>query len=178
VSGRWPVGLRLVHWLTAALVAVTIPLAWRAQALTEIDTDRAEALIGLHILIGLALFALTIIRLAIRRRAVSPPPAAAGPLARHAAAAMAAALYALLLLMPVTGVLKLAMSGLGVSAFGMEIVPSLGHLPAVARTLNATHALAAKLLIALVVAHAAMAIMHRRITGRPVLHRMFFAVRR
>jgi cytochrome b561 len=178
VSERWPAGLRLVHWLTAALILVTVPLAWRAAALTEIDTDRAEALIGLHMLIGLAILGLTLLRLGLRAAGPAPPPIARGPLLRHAAAATTIALYALLLLMPASGMLKLALSGLGVEIFGVEIVPSLGRFPAVAKALNALHARAAYLLIALALAHAAMGLLHRRIAGHSVLQRIGFAARR
>jgi cytochrome b561 len=171
VTERWPLALRLLHWTTAIILLVTIPVVYAAMALTEIDTDRAEALASLHILLGLAILVLTLTRLAARYLLPRPAPAAKG-LPRLLAGIATVSLYVLLLALPITGILKLALSGLDVSAFGVTLIPSGPRSPALARTLNVAHAWLAKGLIALVLAHAAAAILHRPLFGRTIIRRM------
>ena len=169
---RWPGPIRVLHWATAVLVVVTIPAIYLAQALTEERTDAAEHLASLHILLGLIILAATLLRLALRIALPAPPPAGPGLLLRRLAALATAAFYTLLLAIPTTGILKLTLSGLDVSAFGVVLVPSPWRAPALARWLNRAHEWLANALMALAVAHAAMAVLHRRITGAAVMPRI------
>ena len=59
-----------------------MPPSVRAQALTESDTDRAEALVGLHILLRACAPGATLVRLALRAGLPAPPPPAASCCAR------------------------------------------------------------------------------------------------
>lgn len=170
MSERWPGPIRLIHWATALFALVTIPAAFAAEALAEIDMDRAEALASLHILIGLAILALTLVRLACRARL--PAPDTAPGWSRRLAGLRSALLYALLLALPATGILKLTLSGLDVSAFGVTLIPSFETAPALARGLNLAHAWLGKAFIALALLHAAAALLPRGGRGRPTLGRM------
>ena len=74
--------------------------------------------------------------------------------------------------LPLTGILKLTLSGLDVAVFGAVLVPSLWRAPDMARWLNRVHEWLAMALIGLVVLHAAAALLHRRLTGLSVIRRM------
>jgi cytochrome b561 len=157
MAGRWPALIRFLHWTTAVLALVMIPAAFAAQALTEVDTDRAEMLVGLHMLAGLVILVLTLARLSARlvlpRRRL--------PRARLLAVLAGlrtAAFYALLLALPLTGVLKLTLSGLDVAPFGVTLIPAGDTAPALARQLNAAHAVMGKAFIALALVHIAAAL--------------------
>src|SRR5262245_2229075 len=99
------------------------------MALTEIDTDRAEALASLHMLCGLCLLVLTLLRLGLRLALPAPPPVPDHLALRRAAALVTVLLYLLLIALPVTGILKLTLSGLDVTIFGLVLVPSLWRAP-------------------------------------------------
>ena len=153
MSRRWPRTLRLLHWLTAALVATMIPAVLAAQALTEIDTDRAEQLVGLHMLCGLGVFVLTVPRLVIRLFVEAPPPLETAPLLRAASRLRSPAFYALLLVIPLTGIFKLTLSGLDVTAFGRTLIRAGQTSPDLARWLNTAHAWLAWTFLALILLH-------------------------
>ena len=153
MSRRWPRALRLLHWLTAALVAIMIPAVLAAQALTETDTERAEQLIGLHMLCGLGVFALTVPRLTIRLVVEAPPPLETAPLLRAASRLRSPIFYALLLVIPLTGIFKLTLSGLDVMAFGQTLIRSGKTSPDLARWLNMAHAWLAWTFLALILLH-------------------------
>ena len=99
-----------LHWTIAVLVVLQIVLHDSIIAVyaagrgigtaTEIDLFLAD----LHVAFGIAVFALALLRVALRvRRGVPPPPQDEHPALRMAAQATHLALYALILLMPVTG---------------------------------------------------------------------------
>ena len=160
MSRRWPRSLRLLHWLTVTLVAVMVPAVLAAQALTETATDRAEQLVGVHILCGLGVFALTLPRLAIRLWTTAPPSLEAAPPLRALAGLRAPVFYTLLLAIPLTGIFKLTLSGLDVMAFGRTLIRAGQTLPGLARELNTAHAWLAWSFLALVLLHICWAVWH------------------
>ncbi len=127
-----------------------------------------------HLSLGALVFALTLLRLGLRlSSAALPPPAAMTPAARRAARLVQAALYALLILLPVSGYLKLAALGFQVVLFGVLPLPPLPFDPAVAAAARALHVAAAALLGLLLMGHIGAAVFHARLFGQPVLARMF-----
>jgi len=154
---RWPWPLRVLHWLTAGLVAVMVPAALAAQALTETATDRAEDLVSLHILCGLAVLALTLVRLALRLYFATSQTTPPAPVLARLRSIL---FYALLLVLPLTGIFKLILSGLDVMAFGHSLIAAGGHAPDLARRLNSAHAWLAWSLLALIALHASAALWH------------------
>jgi cytochrome b561 len=162
LSESWPAPVRWIHWTSAVLLALTVPAALLAQALTETWTDAAEALISGHILAGLALLVLTTARISARIVFARPSPLP-GPAWLHIAHGLrSTAFYALLCAIPVTGILKLTLSGLDVSAFGVVLLPAGEPVLPLARASSRTHQVLAYLLIALASLHAGAALLGRR----------------
>jgi cytochrome b561 len=172
LTGKWALPVRAIHWATALLAAVMIPCAYAAQALTESDTERAETLVGIHIAAGLSILVLTVARLAARLALPSPLPADDRGWPRLATGIVSALFYTLLVALPLTGILKLTLSGLDVSALGMAIVPAGDIAPQAARIAKTAHEWLGKIFIALALVHAAAALLHRRFFGTTVLQRM------
>jgi cytochrome b561 len=172
LTTRWALLLRVIHWITAALAVVTIPAVFAAQALVETDTDRAEMLVGVHVVAGLAILGLTLVRLGSRLFQPAPRPVDGPPWRRRIVTWVTISFYALLLALPLTGILKLTLSGLDVSAFGMALIPAGETAPALSRALKTAHEWLGKAFIALALVHMAGAMLHRRLFGTAVIRRM------
>jgi cytochrome b561 len=172
VIARWSLPLRLIHWTTAALALVAIPAVFAAQALAEINTPLAERLAELHMACGIAILVLTLARLSLRLVIPAPPPPARPIWGRILVGAGTVAFYALLISLPLSGLLKLTLSGFDVDVFDVPILAAGAPLPEAARLLNRFHELAGLAFIAAALLHAMAALAHERLFGSPVLRRM------
>jgi cytochrome b561 len=117
-------GLRLLHWLMAALIFVGLPLGVWASLVPR-GPQRSEILF-FHKSIGMTVLCLVALR--IVWRLISGAPAYAEPLGRltHAAARSAhIGLYALMIAMPVSGYLSSNGAGTVVPWFGLFTFPHL-----------------------------------------------------
>lgn len=98
-----------LHWTVAVLVVAQIVLhdgieaAYAAGRGVGTATESDLFLADLHVAFGIAVFALALMRVALRVRRGAPPPPDEHPALRIAARATHFALYALILGMPVTG---------------------------------------------------------------------------
>lgn len=143
-----------LHWGTALLV----PLAWLthdgAEDAFDAMRDGAAAALPLHAWLGLAVLALTLVRLALRLTRGAPPPPAADPQPQRLAAAWVHRLiYALLLLVP---------------AGGLAMWLTAERTP---------HGLMANLLMVLALGHAAVALFHHYVRRDGLILRMMRAER-
>lgn len=100
-ASRYPLALRALHWLVAALVAVQLLLGWAAERLD--DRQVAAALLHAHFQLGVIVLALVLARLALRLVLRVPVTHATPGWERRAATCVHGALYALLLLLPTSG---------------------------------------------------------------------------
>lgn len=161
---------RIFHWLMALLVV------WQGLKIFDrIDDGEhwvGQTLVPWHISIGTLVLVLVVFRIAWalknrHRRPPAPPPPMLGFLARSGHVA----LYAGMVLMPLTGISLMIGNGYGLTAFGIEIVPSGGELPWLA-DIGTLHPPIAWLLLALIVGHVVMALVHHFIRKDGVLRRM------
>ncbi|MDF0603187.1 cytochrome b/b6 domain-containing protein [Psychromarinibacter sp. C21-152] len=148
---RLQIGL---HWAIALLIAG----AWFTHEQMEREPGRSEPdglMIGpmpLHVALGLAVFALLLVRIVHRAmRGVPEPVAGTPPLARRAAEWGHRLLYALMLAAPLAGMAR---------AFG-GIEPA-GEL----------HEMLATALVLVALAHAAVAVFHQAVLRDGTLSRM------
>lgn len=167
---------RACHWLTAALLLAIVPLG---LTMGELPRGRLQnAFFLTHESLGLTVFGLTALRLLWRLARPPLPASALGPLERRASGAVHALLYLLLLLMPVTGYLFVAFSGIGLRYFGLVEVPALvAKAKPRADFALFVHANLQWAIYALVAIHVAAALYHHR-RGDGVLLRMLPARRR
>ena len=173
-ADRYPLALRLLHGATAALVVGQVLLAAVNAAVYEQNPAFAERVVQAHLSLGAVVFCVTGIRLVWRLSVPLPAlPGAMSKLARAAARAVHALLYALLLVLPVSGYVKLAALGYQVLLFGILPLPVLPFDPVLAASAKALHAGSALLLGLLIAGHIGAAVFHRWLFGQPVLARMF-----
>jgi cytochrome b561 len=158
----YPLMIKIVHWLTAALVLCLIPLGVSLDYLPE-GAIRNQGYF-LHKSLGALVLLLTLLRIGLRVGLGAPAPAAV--LTRFesfAAQAAHAALYGLLLFMPLIGWLGASAFGAPADFFGLFELPQLVSKDmALAKTCFRLHTIGAILLSATLVAHIGGAILHMR----------------
>lgn len=167
---------RRLHWLTAALVFIMLPLgvymSYRGNTLNLWDAT-TNRLYSLHKLLGVFILFLVIYRLIYRVRNGAPPDEPSLELWQKAAAhATHWGLYALLILVPLGG-------WIGVSLYGARDIFGLFSLPALTAQDQAAasrifflHMLGAFAIAGMVGAHIGAALFHHIIRKDGVLRRM------
>lgn len=165
---------RAMHWIVAAAVLMMIP-AGIVMIQEGIPRSLQDTLFLFHKNTGVLLFPLILVRLAYRLRHPAPPlPASMPGWQRRAAGASHAALYALLIVMPVSGFVRVRAGG-----FPIELLDSLGAGPWLARSeavagfAKGVHASGALALIAILVVHVGAALHHAVIRRDGVWQRMW-----
>jgi cytochrome b561 len=158
----WPPSLRLAHWLSAVLVVVALGLGTCMVALVHNPGERFE-LTQTHKSIGIAILALTVLRLCLRGLTRAPKPEPAARPLLFAAKAAHVALYALLLLMPLSGWLMATTTPVRVPTFvfGLFALPyPLAPDLATYGLAHASHVVLGSLLASLIVLHIGAALVH------------------
>ena len=170
----YPRPLRLLHWTTALLVAAQAGLALANALVYERRPILAETVVQAHLSLGVLIFALTLLRLAVRATKACPAlPDDMAPPMRFAAHAVHATLYVLLLVLPVSGYVKLAALGFEIIVFGLLPLPALAVDPDLAALARSIHTGAAIALGVLLTGHIGAAVFHKVLIGGPVLQRMY-----
>lgn len=162
---------RLLHWTMAALILAQIPLGLQ---IATMQLGLANLwLFGLHKTIGFVALILVLIRLVWHR--ISPPPLPLGDarsLPNRAARAVHALIYTCLLIIPISGWVASAATGLDVVIFNQITLPAIAPVSeAWENTGFLIHNATTKLLMALLAAHIAGAAL-RAVKGDGTLSRM------
>lgn len=169
---RWPA--RLLHWTMAALVLAMLA-AGVLMVQGGVDRATQNALFLFHKNVGVVLFVLILVRLVYRwRHRPAPLPADVPAWQRRGAALSHGALYALLVIMPVTGYVRVKAGGFPIEmldALGVPaLVPRSDALAEVAKTI---HQYGGWTLAALVGLHIAAALYHGLVRRDGVFSRMW-----
>lgn len=168
---RYGWGLIALHWLTLALIAAAVGVAW---ALDDMPLSPLKLkLIAWHKWLGLGVLALLPLRLIVRRRQRFDAARGLTPLERRLSLAVHGALYGLMLVVPLLGWLGSSAAGFSVVWFGVLPLPDLiGKDKALSEVLFELHEAAVAGLLGLVALHAAAALMHHFARKDAVLARM------
>ena len=171
---RYATASRWLHWLTAVLIAVIIPVGIWFHYFEPADEALKLRLYNIHESLGVVTFFLVLLRLLNRRFNPSPPlPADTPPAIRLAAHVNHWGLYALLVLMPVTGFLATNAWGFPLSVFGVLPMPvPLGKNEEIAKVLSLLHWSGALVFGLLITAHLAGVIHHTFVRRDGLLQRM------
>ena len=169
---------RLFHWGTVLLVLVMIPTG--LVMTQEIPRPVQDALFIVHKGLGPFVLALVLARLAWRLAVPPEPLPAEIPAAqRWAAAAVHTGLYLLLIVMGVSGYVRVTAGGYPIESLrALGIPPLLGKDEALADTAKAIHAAAKSGLIALILLHVGAAAFHGLVRRDGVVGRMWPPLRR
>ena len=169
-SQRYNSVARSLHWASALLV-----VAGFAIGLT-IDVPPKPwypAYLNAHVLIGLAVLALALARLAWRASHPAPAaPAGTSPLMAKVIKLGHGALYLMMIAVPLIGLAPLFTRGRGINFGLFQIASPIGRMKDWVGPATDVHEFAAYALIALALGHAAAAIYHQVVLKDGVLLRM------
>jgi cytochrome b561 len=164
---------RLFHWITVLIVFIMIPVG--LTMVQDVAKPTQDKLFLLHKGLGSVFLALIFVRLCWRFLNPPPPLPAHVPRAqRRAAAAVHALLYLLLVVMAVSGYVRVVTGG-----FPIELMNALGIPPllpkneAVAKIASGVHEVGKSLLIVVIVLHIGAALYHGLVRRDGVLARMW-----
>ncbi len=171
-TDHYPATSKLLHWLVAACVLTTAPVA---IAMTRVDQGATQdALYAFHKSIGVLILVLMMLRL-INRLAVGAPIAEPGieRWQKVTSSIVHTLFYVLLIAMPIVGYVATSAYGAPPSFFGLFTMPSIVEKDeALATQLFTLHRWVGYLLIVLVLTHVSAALYHYFIRGDHVLQRM------
>ena len=174
-AASWPLSLRCLHWLSAALILAALMLGTYMVQLVHDSAARFE-LTQTHKSLGITIFLITIVRLCWRILVSAPKPEPAAPMVLLAARAAHIALYILLLLMPLSGWLMATTTPVRVptKVFSLFQLPyPLSPDIATFRFAHTVHVTSAILLAALIVLHVGAALIHALAWHDHTLERMW-----
>jgi len=148
------------HWLTLLLFVAVYALI-ELRGIFPKGSDAREAMKTWHDMLGLTVFALVVLRLALRTTFSAPhivpaPP----PWQQRLASAMHLALYAFLVVMPLLGWLTLSAKGKPIPWFGLQLPALLDADKALGKRLEDVHEVIGNIGFALIGLHAAAALFH------------------
>lgn len=158
------------HWGVALMVIAIYAISLGLEALPK--GDARTMLLGLHMSLGIALMAVTALRLFWRFFAPSVEPVSMNKGARLAARLTHLGLYGLLVAVPVLGLLGAWIKGRTVGFFGVPLPSPFSLDRTAAKWLEEAHEISANAFVALGALHAIAALAHRFIAKDQVLARM------
>lgn len=173
MTDRYPRALRLLHWLMAALILVTLLLG---LAMSRVPPGSLmNQLFDLHRSFGLLALGLIILRLWLRFRGPLPPPAPGmTPLQHRVVHAVHLGFYAALVALPVLGWVGSSAYGAPVIFFGLTTLPSLAaENKPLAEGIFSIHVFLGFTLIGLIGAHVAGVIYHQVFLKDGLMRRMW-----
>ncbi|PWK62941.1 cytochrome b [Roseicyclus mahoneyensis] len=158
---RYSMPSRLIHWVMALLILLTIP-AGMVMVQPGLDRGLQNTLFIFHKNIGVALLALVVLRAAWRLGHPAPPlPATVPGWQARIAGLSHMALYALMVTLPVAGYVRVKAGGFPIEtldALGIpSLVPRSDALAEVAKTIHYGAGLA---IVAVLAAHIGAALFH------------------
>lgn len=175
---RYPLAMRILHWLRAALILGLIAVGFTMTSLPDATPAKFATLYPMHKEFGVLVWLVVVVQLALRWQSRLPqPPAGLKPWERRLSHAVHMAMLALAFVVPLMGY---AMSSSftqsdGVPFFGFdvpEMLPKNDHAFAVFQQL---HKVLAYTLLGLAALHVAGVLKHRLLDadkGNDVLPRM------
>lgn len=161
-----------MHWLMLVLL-VAVYASIELRELFPKGSDIREALKTWHYMLGLSVFVLVWLRLAIHLSGPTPrivPESASWQ--RLSARLMHLALYALMIAMPLAGWLVLSAAAKPIAFFGFELPPLVSENKGLADVLEEIHETGGTVGYYLIGLHAAAALFHHYVTRDNTLTRM------
>jgi cytochrome b561 len=161
-----------LHWFMLALLAAVYACI-ELRGLFPKGSAERDAIKAWHYMLGLSVFALAAVRLALHLSSATPRIAPSPALWQVALGkTMHVALYAFMLAMPLLGWLVLGADGKPAPFFGVELPALIGPDPALAKELEEWHEEIGNIGYWLIGLHAAAALAHHYFMRDDTLRRM------
>ena len=172
-AGRYRGPAIALHWIIAALVLAMIPVGF-AMVQQGLPRSLQNALFIAHkntgVIVGLLVLARVIYRL---RRPAPPLPASIPPLQRRVAEASHLLLYVVMVVMPLSGYVRVRAGGFPIEGLDrLGIGTLIPRSDALAEVAKAVHFAGALVFVALLAMHVGAALMHLVIKRDGVFQRM------
>jgi cytochrome b561 len=173
MTGTYTPAARMLHWVTAFCIAVTVPVGLAMGRTPE--GAFTNALYEVHKSFGIIIFVVMMVRLAVRLVRGAPPPAAGlSQVELVLSKVVHIALYVVLIALPVGGYAATSSCCAPVKLFWTIPMPFAFSLSEdMTKTMFQMHELAGYLLIGLVVLHVAGALNHALVKRDEVMARMW-----
>ena len=161
-----------LHWLMLALL-VAVYACIELRGIFPKGSDAYLAMKTWHFMLGLSVFALVFVRIALRLAGRTPPIVPAPRPWQHRLAALVhLAIYAFLIVMPLLGWLALSAGGKPVPFFGLALPQLVAPDEALAHQLEEIHETIGTIGYWLIGLHAAAALFHHYLVRDNTLLRM------
>ena len=171
-QNRYSASLMFLHWLVFILIVATYIIINVRGYLPEDDSMRA-ILMGAHKSIGVALFAIIVVRLFVRWNSSYPPISPPVSKMYYSLVVLGHyALYALLLIMSISGYLMSSAAGREVAFLGWGLPNLVGHDEVLSQNMYDLHVWSSQLIYVLVGFHIFMALWHHFVRKDNTLVRM------
>lgn len=171
---KYKVPARVIHWTMAVIVLCMIPVGF-LMLNDDLSRSVRNTMFTTHKNVGVLMLVLIFVRLIYRWR--NPPqlrPVALPALQAFAAHATHIALYAMLLIMPLSGYIRVRAGGFPIEALDAMGIPALvPRSDALAEFAKATHYYAAYAMIALIAMHIGAAAYHGIVRRDGIFSRMW-----
>jgi cytochrome b561 len=161
-----------IHWLMLMLLIAVYACMNLSEAFPK-GSDQRAALKTWHYMLGLSVFAMTWLRLAVRMASLVPRVEPEPPVwQRLSARAVHVALYALMIGMPLLGWLILSTKGKPIPFFGLELPALIGENRPLEKLFMEFHEIGSTVGYLLIGLHAAAALFHHYLVRDNTLRRM------
>jgi cytochrome b561 len=164
-----------LHWVLAILIVAQLVVGYFVLAATPNADPQKIGLLKAHLIVGVMIFGLMLVRLVVRLASSRPAPATTGsPALDRLAPVTHYGFYLLVLLMVASGFATAIMAGIGPVMFGRG-----GHLPPTFTIYppRIAHGYLALLLAAFILLHVLAALYHQFFRQDGLLRRMWFGKR-
>ncbi len=150
---KYPMAMRLTHWLSTLIIFGMLPLGWYMTSLDD-SSPSQFTLFNFHQSVGVCLLILALARIFIKLRSRHPGISSDLPAwEKTLAKSVHTLLYAILVIMPLTGIFMTLFSGYKVPFFFFEFPNGLTENKPLGKTFESIHSYLAYGLAGLIVLH-------------------------
>ena len=172
-ENQWGWLSKLLHWLTAVLILIQIPLGFYAEEL-KLSPLKLDLFVW-HKSIGMVILLLAIERLLWRITGTIPKLPDTNTMQRRLAQLAHAALYGLMVLLPISGWITTSAANIPTKLFWLVELPAITGPDEALKSLAAeVHEVCVILLIIILVVHIGAALRHHFLLRDSILKRMWF----
>ena len=172
-SQQWGWLSKVLHWLTALVIFIQIPLGFYAESL-RLSPLKMDVFVW-HKSLGMLVFLLLIIRLLWRIKATIPQPLSAGKTQKRLSQAVHWLLYGLMVMLPISGWITSSAANIPIKLFWLIPLPALVGPDDALKSLAAQfHEISVCVLLTVLILHIGAAMRHHLLLQDNTIKRMWF----
>lgn len=172
-SQQWGWPSKALHWLTALLIFIQIPLGFYAESL-RLSPLKMDVFVW-HKSLGILVLLLLILRLLWRIKSTIPEPLSSSQIQARLAQAAHWVLYGLMALLPISGWIISSAANIPIKLFWLVPLPALVGPDDALKSLAAqVHEICVFVLLAVIILHIGAALRHHLLLRDNVVRRMWF----